>query len=499
MLFMNYLFVKRLSVLLIFLLIFDFIQAQIYAPFSTWNHSGISGVYLQPASIADTRFKFDMDLFGFDLTAANNMYELKKKSYNDWFDNFDEYKYSISGIKNYKALISMDVRALNFMVPLSPKSALGFTARARTMINLDGLNPETFELLDNELVDYIGSSYSINDLSLSFNSWAEAGLTYAREIFDLDKHYLKAGFTLKILQPILSSYLYIENVGYQVGDPSKPIDQQTSDDIWVNAKGKIALPSGFNSFDGFSDADDLFNDFNFRKNIGFGFDFGMVYEYRPHYADFVQRGGGKSKWFRYEPSRYLFRIGVSILDVGSMKYNSDWTQEISMQNTGMDVVNNGVIIPEDKFDDFDVLRSALGIQQQPTSYRVALPTAISIQTDWRINRILYLGVNPYFALHQKNGAKPGTHYMTNISVVPRLEMAGFGLSTPLSYNQFNQFNVGLGLQLGPLWLGSNNMFNMLAANNIRELNICMGLKLSLYHVKKNKKGTDNQTIIEGID
>ena len=367
------------------------------------------------------------------------------------------------------------------------------------MINMDGINSDVFDLFDNDLDDFVGRSFSVSDLSYRVNSWAEAGITYAREIIDLDQHYFKAGLTLKILQPITSSYLYIDDVNFQIGDPRKPINQQTADDIWVKAKGVMAVPSNFDKFDDFTDLEKYFDDFDIGKNMGFGFDFGMVYEYRPHYADFVQRGGGKSKWYRYEPSKYLFRIGVSILDVGSMKYHSDWTQDISMRTTGSDVINEGVVLPEDMIDDFSTLRSAFGLKQQPTTYSMALPTAISIQTDWRINRMFYLGMNPYFALRQKKGNKVGTHYLTSINIAPRLEMAGLGVSMPMTYHQLKSFNVGLGLQLGPLWFGSNNLLSMLASDNLREVNVCMGLKLSLYHRSKGKKGVANQVIIEGID
>ena len=497
---MKYLVVKGFSVLFVFLLMHELLSAQIFTPYSTWNHAGINGVYLQPASIADTRLKFDMVLFGFDVTAVNNMYGLKNGfvTGGNWEDDFDKYKKPLYGNKNYRAFIGVDIQALNFMVTLSPKSALGFTARSRTMINIDGVNSDVFDMFDDDLDNFVGRSYSVSDLSFRVNSWAETGITYAREIIDLDNHYFKAGLTFKVLQPITSSYLYIENGSYQIGDPRKPVDQQTTDDIWVKANGVMAVPSNFNDFDAFSDVDNYFDDFDFG-NMGFGFDFGVVYEYRPRYADFVQRGGGKSKWYRYEPSKYLFRIGISILDVGSMKYHSDWTQEISMRTTGLDVINGGVVLPEDMIDDFSTLRSALGLKQQPTTYSMALPTAISVQTDWRINRIFYLGMNPYFALRQKKGNKVGTHYLTSINVAPRMEMAGLGVSVPMTYNQLKSFNIGLGLQLGPLWFGSNNLFNMLASDNLREVNVCMGLKFSLYHRNKGKKGTADQVIIEGID
>ena len=187
---MKFLFVRSFSVLFIFLLTHEVSSAQIFTPYSTWSHAGINGIYLQPASIADTRLKSDMALFGFDVTAVNNMYGLKNGfvTGGNWDDDFENYKKPLTVNKNYRAFISMDIQALNFMVPLSPKSALGFTARARTMINIGGIDSDVFDLFDNDLDDFIGRNYSVSDLSYRINSWVETGITYAREIIDLDKH-----------------------------------------------------------------------------------------------------------------------------------------------------------------------------------------------------------------------------------------------------------------------------------------------------------------------
>ncbi len=488
---MKVLYTRSLFILLFCTIISQTINAQIFTPFSTWNHAGINGIYLQPASIADTRMKFDMSIIGFDINVGNSLYKLKKGflTSGDFDEIFDEYKIPITNVSNHRVLAGIDVHVLNFMVPLSPKSALGITSRVRTMINVDGIDPNMFELMDQDLSDFIGDSYTIKDLAFRANAWAEVGVTYAREIFDLDKHYLKAGLTVKALQPVTSGYLYIENAGYQVGDPSKPIDQQNADDIWVSAKGEMAFPASFTEFDDFTDPSKMFDDWKVGKNLGFGFDFGLVYEYRPRHANYTNTNGGKSKWNRYEPSKYLFRVGLSILDVGSMKYDSNFPQQINMTASGMDVVNGGVLIPEGDIKDFSTLREAFGLDNpQETHYRVALPTAISLQTDWRINKIFYLGVNPYFALRQKKGNKVGTHYVTSVNVMPRLELAGVGLSLPVTYDQFKAFNIGLGLNLGPLWIGSNNAFNTLLTD-VREINVCMAIRLSIYHKNNNKSGS----------
>ncbi|MDR2036726.1 MAG: hypothetical protein LBQ60_02255 [Bacteroidales bacterium] len=108
---------------------------------------------------------------------------------------------------------------------------------------------------------------------------------------------------------------------------------------------------------------------------------------------------------------------------------------------------------------------------------------IVYQADWRINKYLHLGLNPYFALRQKKGNNVGTHYMTSIIISPHFEMAAVGVELPIIYNQFKSFNVGFGLRLGALWLGSTNFFNMIASNKLREANLCIAFKVSIHHKK----------------
>ncbi len=470
--------IRTFTFLILFLSVLSGANAQPFLPFANWNHAGINGIYLQPASIADTRMKFDMTLFGLDINVGNDLYRVGKGLFTsgDIENNFDDYKKPISGIDNYRALVGFDMQLLNFMVTLSPKSALGFHSRFRTMVNIDGIDPDMLTLFDNSLEDFLGSSYSIDNLAFRANAWLDVGFTYAREIIDLGPHYLKGGLTLKLMQPITSGYIYIEHADYRIGgSPSTPIDELIVGDIWIDAKGEMAMPKGFDEFNDFTDIGNMFDDWKFG-GLGVGFDIGAVYEYRPNHESY-RNADDQTKWNRYEPSKYLFRVGFSVLDIGSMKYETDWTQSIEMQASGDD-------LPEDDLTDFSALRDAFNIEPGETHYRVALPTAISIQTDWRIKKWLYLGVNPYFALRQNTKNKVGTHYVNSINVTPRIEMAGFGFSLPFTYDQFRAFSVGFGLQLGPLWVGSYNAFSMLFADNIREVNFCMGMKVPIYHKKK---------------
>lgn len=45
-------------------------------------------------------------------------------------------------------------------------------------------------------------------------AWADLGITYSRVLLDKDKHFLKAGATLKVVKGLAAMYAYSENFNY---------------------------------------------------------------------------------------------------------------------------------------------------------------------------------------------------------------------------------------------------------------------------------------------
>src|ERR1043166_1165380 len=69
-----------LRTLLLLLLFAGSARAQDFLGFSNSNWSGITGIYYNPANIADNRMKFDMDLFGMNMYFANNYIGMKHEA-----------------------------------------------------------------------------------------------------------------------------------------------------------------------------------------------------------------------------------------------------------------------------------------------------------------------------------------------------------------------------------------------------------------------------------
>ena len=87
------------------------VKAQDYLGFNQSNYAGVTGVYQQPASIADSRMKFDMTLVGANIYVYNNYVGMKHDALNktaSWStiiqntDKADQYfpNFNFSGVFN---------------------------------------------------------------------------------------------------------------------------------------------------------------------------------------------------------------------------------------------------------------------------------------------------------------------------------------------------------------------------------------------------------------
>jgi len=83
------------------------------------------------------------------------------------------------------------------------------------------------------------------------------------------------------------------------------------------------------------------------------------------------------------------------------------------------------------------------------------------------------------------------HYLSNISLAPRYETRWFGISVPMRYSQFGFFNIGLGLRLGPIWIGSSDLIGISGLrDNVTGGDIHMALKIPIYYPRPHDKDGD---------
>ncbi|MEO6707002.1 MAG: OmpA family protein [Ginsengibacter sp.] len=460
---------------------------------SSGNYSGITGVMLQPASIVDSRFKFDINLFSTDVNFSNNYFLLDRKvilkfnknNFDDYTTFKNEYLSQASLSPGQKVFFNINSRTqipLSFMATTGKKSAIAFNMQLRSMIEGRGITQDFANLaynnfyhppLNNTTVDASG----INIKSLS---WAEVGLTYGRVLYSSPKHFFKAAVTGKYLAGLSSLSLSSNDLRLQVNGSDSTFNF-TSPNVSYNHNED-------------ADFNKLF-DKNFSPDANsFGLDAGLVYEYRGN-LDHVKyiRNNDETSYDRErrDLNKYIFKLGVSLLDVGMFTFNKPAdVNSFSADINNWDIKNAHY----NSIKEFDTALAARVIANpnDPRKYDVHLPTALSAQLDIRFVKGLFLNVMSYWPVSL--GSNDGQRFNKYgfYTITPRYERRHFGIYIPYTVSQRNGFTdydrhlLGLTLRAGPMFIGSSNLGTMLFNKNLRAADVHLGFKVGFTYGKPNK-------------
>jgi outer membrane protein OmpA-like peptidoglycan-associated protein len=496
------------------------LRSQDYMGYSSSNYNGITGVQSNPANVVESRMKFDMTLIGLNFAAGNNYVGVKRAAFNHsgklskagkdpsvYFPAFADdqfqknYLTEVTNGKDKSLFLKLRVDGPSFLININRKNAIGITTASRTYFNADGISedlarlsyydigrngryfvdPVTGTLPAAQVQGLLGKEFNVDHLSVNFQTWLEYGLTYGRVLRDKDEHYFKAGLTAKYLQGLASAYFNIENLTYKFNNDtimgvfhtdinyghSENLEISSLEGEYKNTNPSVDDPTINSTFgSGYPKAISL---------PGLGLDLGVVYEFRPKYADYQYEMDGEKGLWRKDKNKYKLKIGAALTDLGYIKYGKgkysnnvtlDWDTikfRKLLDNNNYDVVNGDTIKWSDyQIYNFDrVLDSLTTYNNTQSHYKMYLPTQLSLQIDYNIWKDFYVNLTPTFAFQfKKKEAK--VHEYTTISLTPRWDHRWFGVSIPISYNTFyaksNQpFGVGACIRIGPLIVGTNRL------------------------------------------
>lgn len=466
---------KRTILLFVCSLIVLTTRSQDFLGFANSNYAGITGALINPANLADNRMKVDISLAGINFMAGNNLVGVRRSKLNyggrltdpnslflkdkSWEDtkNTSPTYYRNNFIFNestkpLSVIVSNRIAMPSFMISLNRKNSIGFTWNVRTIVNVDGIGPELARLTYEEFkyptlwVKDFKNPY----LSVQMMAWADYGLSYARIIKEDGKHFFKAGATVKLLQGLGSAYTFIKDLNYK-------FFTDTSISL-LNSNVNYGHSSNFDV----RNQDDI--KYKFESFPGVGFDFGGVYEYRPDYEKHKYDMDGETGLWRKDENKYKLKVGLSVIDIGSIKFNkgstsNDFRADIGFWNLKPVEVNS--------IGGFDSLMKNFFIQtSNETTYRMALPTTINTTVDYHIWKPFYVNLTASYGVPYKKRATK-VHELSNLSITPRFDHKWFGVAIPISYNSMyartaTPVNAGVMLRLGPLVLGTNSMLNLIA-------------------------------------
>ncbi|TDT46500.1 hypothetical protein CLV90_0553 [Maribacter spongiicola] len=440
--------------ILIILLFSAYISfSQSYIGYNTDNCNGLHGVLYNPGALADSRTKVDINLFSASgLLATDYTYLTLDNISNILGDGgFDELDKNPSN--SNEILANLDILGPSFMFSLNERSSFALITRVRLASNFNNINGELFQsIYDGFPVDDF--NFEQENLDFTTHAWAEIGLSYGRVLFEDSKNLFKGGVILK----------YLIGGGALQGSSNSLSGNYTNNNDQVSLNGDFSYAISYDD----EDSDSYFNELS----PGFGTDIGFVYEYRTN-ETLASSNANNPRAF----NQYKLKIGLSILDIGSINYKNSAITDYTI-NANLDA--------RDLEDDFiEELDNNSTETTTTADIKISLPTSMRLNIDYNIHNKFYINLDLNQGLVSKDNFF-NNNRLNLITLTPRFETRVFGAYLPISHSSLSKTNLGLGLRIGPLFLGSGTLFSNLS-KKANAANFYVGVKILVYH-KRALKG-----------
>jgi hypothetical protein len=456
-------------------------NAQNYAGYSSGNYSGVNAVFFNPASISDSRYKWDFNLLSVSSSVANNYATIKSADMLKLFsaDTVSSLLQRDLSVANAKLVANIDLLGPSVLFNASANNSFAITTRVRSVVRINDISAKFLNLIENPNPGVVAAT-PINEsfIGQSTYSWSEIGLSYSRVLIPTGIHFLKAGFTVKYLGGIGAGFLTANNL---TGTISK---KNVGDAYLQTGRGNINY--AFSGITGF----DVSNITNFSGS-GWGGDIGLVYELRAN----IDKYKINYDELRKDKNKYTLRIGISLRDIGSIKFNNN--APVGGSYTLNTSLNKGDTMSLKRFQsisNFNDVNAAMNsaapsIQKSGavSDLVLQLPTSLAIDVDWHIGGGFYINGTSVMMSNSdtKDMRYPGLY--NYFQITPRYENNGFGIYVPFSKNNITNMNMGLAFNLGPLYFGSGTIVSALMKGDTQQFDAYAGFRVGLMQKKNERK------------
>ncbi len=463
---------KNVFLLNLFLnvLIFNHLSAQDYFGYS--NFGGINSVLSNPANIAASRYKFNFNIISTNFYIGSNMYELDNKkffsfNFNGLQEGQDYNKINDGSTKRFTA--NVDFMGPSFMFNINRKTAIAITTRMRTLMNFDNLSNNTFNVLSNSSSNLYNENYTESNVSYNVHSFADFGLTFSRQIYKAEKHDLKLGITVKYVKGIGGGTLRINKLdilNLKNADTITRVNGNFNIGYSNNTEGLVSGDMGA-AFSQVGSSD---------PTSCLASDIGVVYEYK------------NNKKYPYQ-----WRLGLSITDLSlsNLTYTNGSQggnyiiNKNNMQNIATSTLSQGNQTYEQYLQALQSQSLITVVRSDSAApFSMSLPTALHLDADIHLFKAFY--VNSYFLFNLIETNKMGSNYYTSTYIIsPRFEKKWFSLFVPFSYNVLNEFNWGVGVKCGPLFVGSGSVMSNLIKSRVHNTDLKLSLNIPFFRSYKS--------------
>lgn len=445
---------KRISLTTAALICIVSAHAQENLGIANSNYAGTNGVYINPSSIVDSKVFLDINIIGASVFLHNDYVYLSKNDFyfpRDIGQPFPEPLDKYNGSRKF-AYIDLAAHAPAFTLSIGDHG-FGFHADLRSITGAyripQSVAKFAFEGLNyspQHLTEFDESNYYANSMT-----FAEFGLSYGFILKKFNRNLWTVGITGKYLVGIAGTGADVRQSQFEVLDGE--------DMVIYNLDGELGYASGWNS------------------GRGLGADIGFTYkrmlEDVTHYSPHTKSGGCRT-------ADYKWKIGVSALDLGRVKFNRNTThQEYSTASTTWESYDTTSADGVNSTGDAIAGQFVEGVDVVTTNqYNSWLPMAGSFQFDYNLGKNFYLNSTIVQGVRL-----PGmlTSMRPNIlSVTPRYERMRFEVAMPFSLVHFQYPQFGLMLRLNNLVIGTDRLSTYLFNWDVYGADIYFSLKVPIF-------------------
>gem|GEM_PF-2351353 len=414
--------------------------AQYWYGYSSMDHAGFNAMHIQPASTINSPFLFDIHVVGIESYSITPEY----------------FPLSIKILKedpalflaeNHKQVVGETITFPGFIWRLDKKNAVGLDIKLRSVFAIDPLESSLIDLLTDYL--FLGGTESIQSdeqLISRSSAWLEVGFNYSRNIIKNNHHELNLGITPKLFFGQGSANLQVENVNIE----------QDIDAGVVDITGLVGLQYSQTIDDWKVD------EYSFLGRTSVAFSGGLEYIYRQSLD-----------------SDHKFKAGVSVLDLGRMKY------ERSMYAGTFQA--DHLLVDAETFEQVDILKAWADlvrgffdrIPDEEEKLIINLPSKLGLQLDYQIIPKVYINFSTYLAIQpDKSDLKNAPNFNTYV-LTPRYESEKYGIGIPFIFDEYRGYSTGVSVFWGPFYLGLTNIFgSIFSEDGTNNLGGYFGVKFS---------------------
>ncbi|MDR0660925.1 MAG: DUF5723 family protein [Prevotellaceae bacterium] len=451
------------------------LHAQSYTGYFYNNYEGVGGITANPANIAGSVYKLDVNIFSASGYFGTNAYEVKKSTlfkfkFSGWREGNHYKRVNNSDSKDFWT--NIDILGPSVMVAINEKHSVALSTRFRFLANERNLSNDVFQLFGKTEPNAIyGQALRQNNLRVDAHAFADIGLTYGGVLFENDRHKLKVGATAKWVLGLGAGSLYGDNVNVNLLDANNITT--------LTGSASIAYSTGIDRLiDGNLDGG-LGSYIDAR---GVGFDLGVVYEWTSaaNRARVEEEGNA---WF--SPTGYKLRISASVTDIGRLKYDvvsNSASYALNFSGVPSDILNLGDRSLDEYIND---LKAGGYISQSGISeLKPSLPTLLHANVDWQAWKRFYVNLDG--ALNLVGDKKMGARYLSGLALTPRYESRWFSVYSPVTYNEKDEFGWGLGFNVGVFYVGSSSILSNVIRSDVKSADFHVGMHVPIGRAKKVK-------------